>query len=331
MSQPPKPRGLGRGLSALLGDDEVAAALAPAPVAPPPAAPIPAPVVTPSAAAAVTAAAQAGRPAPSRAPLVLPIGQLKPGRMQPRTTFEDMETLVASVKEFGLLQPILVRPFANQTDAYEIIAGERRWRAAQKAQLHEVPVVVRTMGDQDALQIGLVENLQRADLTAIDEALGYRRLAEEFGQSQEEIARTVGRSRPHVANTLRLLDLPEPVRDMVRDGRLSAGQARALVGMPDPVGVARRAVDEKMSARELEKLGAEVKPRGKGGRPAAGKPAAARGTKSADTLALEKRIEEALGLKADLALRGVGEQSLLTLEIRDFDQLDTVVERLTRR
>ena len=325
MSLPPKPRGLGRGLSALLGDDDVAAAVAPA--APPPSVQPPV-VASPAAAVAVVAP----RPTPSRPPAVLPIGQLKAGRMQPRTTFEDMETLVSSVKEFGLLQPILVRPLPGAPETYEIIAGERRWRAAQKAQLHEVPVVVRTMDDRDALQIGLIENLQRADLTAIDEAQGYRRLAEEFGQSQEEIARTVGRSRPHVANTLRLLDLPEPVQDMVRDGRLSAGQARALIGMPDPVGVARRAVDEKMSARDLEKLGAEVKPRGKGGRPAApGKAPAGRGGKSADTLALEKRIEEALGLKADLALRGVGEQSLLTLEIRDFDQLDTVVERLTRR
>ena len=331
MSLPPKPRGLGRGLSALLGDDDVAAAVAPSPAVPaaPPAVPVPV-----AAAAAPAPASPATRPVGARAPLVLPIGQLKAGRMQPRTTFEDMETLVASVKEFGLLQPILVRPLPGQAETYEIIAGERRWRAAQKAQLHEVPVVVRSMDDRDALQIGLIENLQRADLTAIDEAQGYRRLAGEFGQSQEEIARTVGRSRPHVANTLRLLELPEPVQEMVRDGRLSAGQARALVGMPDPVGVARRAVDEKMTARELEKLGAEVKPRGKGGRPPArvlGPKPAGRGTKSADTLALEKRIEEALGLKADLALRGVGEQSLLTLEIRDFDQLDTVVEKLTRR
>ena len=324
MSLPPKPRGLGRGLSALLGDDEVAATVAPSPS--------PA-IAQPVVAAPPPPAPAAPKPAAARAPLVLPIGQLKAGRMQPRTTFEDMETLVASVKEFGLLQPILVRPLPGTTETYEIIAGERRWRAAQKAQLHEVPVVVRTMDDQDALQIGLIENLQRADLTAIDEAQGYRRLSEEFGQSQEEIAKTVGRSRPHVANTLRLLDLPEPVQDMVRDGRLSAGQARALVGMPDPVGVARRAVDEKLTARELEKLGSEVKPRGKGGRPsnkmASGN--SGRANKSADTLALEKRIEEALGLKADLTLRGAGEQSLLTLEIRDFDQLDTVVERLTRR
>jgi len=311
MSQPPKPRGLGRGLSALLGDDEVAATVAPTPAAPPTEAPAP-----------------AVRPAAVRAPLTLPIGQLKAGRMQPRTTFEDMDALVDSVKEFGLLQPILVRPVVGQTDSYEIVAGERRWRAAQKAQLHEVPVVVRTMGDQDALQLGLIENLQRADLTAVDEALGYRRLSDEFKQTQEDIARTVGKSRPHVANTVRLLELPGAVQEMIRRSELSAGQARALIGLPDPLAVAQRAIDEKLTARDLERLGGELKPKVKGGRP---KTAATSTAKSADTRALEKRIEEALGLKADLQLRGLGEQSLLTLEIRDFDQLDTVVERLTRR
>ena len=305
MSQPPKPRGLGRGLSALLGDDEIASTVTPLPV--------------------LDTAPPAARPPAARAPLALPIGQLRAGRMQPRTTFEDMDPLVDSVKEFGLLQPILVRPVTGLPDTYEIVAGERRWRAAQKAQLHEVPVVVRNMADQDALQLGLIENLQRADLTAIDEAQGYRRLADEFGQSQEDIARTVGRSRPHVANTLRLLDLPSPVQDMVRSGALSAGQARALIGLPDPLAVARRAVEENLSTRELERLGSALKPRTRGGRPKA--PPA----KSADTAALEKRIEEALGLKADLKLRGLGEQTLLTLEIRDFDQLDEVVERLTRR
>ena len=313
MSQPPKPRGLGRGLSALLGDDEVAATVAPAPAAAP----------------SAEAPAPAARPSPVRAPLTLPIGQLKAGRMQPRTTFEDMEALVDSVKEFGLLQPILVRPVAGQADAYEIVAGERRWRAAQKAQLHEVPVVVRTMGDQDALQLGLIENLQRADLTAVDEALGYRRLSDEFKQTQEDIAKTVGKSRPHVANTVRLLELPGAVQEMIRRGELSAGQARALIGVPDPLAVAQRAVDEKLSARDLERLGGELKSKPKDGRSKA--TAGTSTAKSADTKALEKRIEEALGLKADLKLRGLGEQSLLTLEIRDFDQLDTVVERLTRR
>jgi ParB family chromosome partitioning protein len=305
MSQPPRPRGLGRGLSALLGDDEVAATVAP--------------VVTEH------APPQPPRPPPNRAPLTLPIGQLRAGRMQPRTTFEDMEALVDSIKEFGLLQPILVRPVMGQADSYEIVAGERRWRAAQKAQLHEVPVVVRPMADQDALQLGLIENLQRADLTAIDEAHGYRRLKEDFAQTPDDIARTVGKSRPHVANTMRLLDLPSPVQEMVRTGQLAAGQARALIGVPDPVALAQRAIDDKLSTRELERMGGALKPKAKGGRPRAAS------AKSADTMALEKRIEEVLGLKADLKLRGLGEQSLLTLEIRDFDQLDTVVERLTRR
>ena len=170
-----------------------------------------------------------------------------------------------------------------------------------------------------------VENVQRADLTPIDEALGYRRLRSDFRHTQEHIGTTVGKSRLHVTNTLRLLELPGAVQEMVRRAELSAGQARALIGVPDPLVMAQRAVDEKLSARDLERLGGEVKPKTKGGRPKA------TAGKSADTMALEKRIEEALGLKAELKLRGLGEQSLLTLEIRDFDQLDTVVERLTRR
>ena len=318
MSQSPKPRGLGRGLSALLGDEEIAATVATPP-------PLP---EYPSAEIANTYA-------PNRPPLTLPIGQLKPGKMQPRTSFEGIETLVESVREFGLLQPILVRPLRDAADTYEIIAGERRWRAAQRAQLHEVPVVIRSIGDMDALQIGLVENLQRADLTAIDEAQGFKRLMEEFTQTQDDVAKTVGKSRPHIANTLRLLDLPSSVQEMIRLGQLSAGQGRALIGVPDPAAMAQRAVEEKLTVRQLEKLGGEQK-RG-AGRPGdkRGGKAAGNGTKdapkSADTRALEKRLEEALGLKADLKLRGLGEQSLLTLEIRDFDQLDAVVEKLTRR
>jgi ParB family transcriptional regulator, chromosome partitioning protein len=313
MSQSPKPppqkaRGLGRGLSALLGDEEIASTV----TAPPPA---------PDSSAREMASGSAS----SRPPLTLPIGHLRPGKMQPRTTFEDIEVLVESVKEFGLLQPILVRPVAGAADSYEIVAGERRWRAAQKAQLHDVPVVIRTMGDQDALQLGLIENLQRADLTPIDEALAYRRLQQDFDQSHDDIARTVGKSRPHVANTVRLLELPDPVQAMVRGGALSAGQARALIGVPDPLAMAQRALGEKLTVRELERLGGDLKRKTRNGAPKTEAP------KSADTRALEKRIEEALGLKANLKLRGLGEQSLLTLEIRDFDQLDSVVDRLTRR
>jgi ParB family chromosome partitioning protein len=305
MSQPLRPRGLGRGLSALLGDEEIAATVAPPP--------------NQSSKEAATT------PSSSLAPLTLPIGHLKPGKMQPRTVFEGLEALIDSVKEFGLLQPILVRPVASQPDTYEIVAGERRWRAAQKAQLHDVPVVIRSIGDQDALQLGLIENLQRADLTAIDEAQAYRRLTEDFTQTQDEIAKTVGKSRPHVANTLRLLELPSAVQEMVQLGQLSAGQARALVGVPDPLATAQRALEEKLTVRELERMSGTLKRKAKVGKPKAEAP------KSADTRALEKRIEEALGLKASLKLRGLGEQSLLTLEIRDFDQLDAVVDKLTRR
>jgi ParB family transcriptional regulator, chromosome partitioning protein len=303
MSLPPKPRGLGRGLSALLGDQDVAAA-----VTPPSAAP--------------------GTPPrlPSRAPITLPTAQLRAGKYQPRTSFENIDLLVDSVRQFGLLQPILVRPVAGEPDAYEIVAGERRWRAAQKAQLHEVAVVIRSLDDLDALQLALVENLQRADLSAIDEAQGYRRLMSDFNQSQEDVARTMGKSRPHIANTLRLLDLPEAVRDMVRHDALSAGHGRALLGFPDPEAMAGRAVAEKLSVRDLEHLAAGERLKKASG----GKRSAAAETKSADTRALEKRIEEALGLKASLSQRG-GEKTALTLEIDNYDQLDNVVERLTRR
>jgi ParB family chromosome partitioning protein len=315
MSQPPKPRGLGRGLSALLGDEDVAAAVAPAS----------------QSAAASSAPEVAPRTAsPSRAPFTLPTAQLRAGKFQPRTVFEDKDGLVDSVRQFGLLQPILVRPVMGDPGTYEIIAGERRWRAAQKAQLHEVPVVVRTLDDLDALQLALIENLQRTDLSPIDEAVGYRRLMDQFNQTQEEVAATMGRSRPHIANTLRLLDLPEEVRDLVKRGDLSAGQGRTLLGFPDPMLMAQRAVEEKLSVRELERLAAGA--RSSAGKAKAGKPAkTGEGTKTADTKALERRIEEVLGLKASLALRGLGEQSVLTLEIRDYDQLDLVVERLTRR
>jgi ParB family chromosome partitioning protein len=314
MSQSPKHRGLGRGLSALLGDDEVAATVAPAPA---PAAP------------AVAAAAPA-RPAASRAPLTLPIGQLRAGEFQPRTVFEGLDVLIDSVKQFGLLQPILVRPIQGEPDAYEIIAGERRWRAAQKAQLHDVPVVVRNLDNLEALQLGLVENLQRADLSAIDEAAGLRRLISDFNQTQEEVAKTVGKSRPHVANTLRLLDLPADVQELIREDQLSAGHGRALLGFPDPSKMAGQAIKEKLSVRDLERLAAGEKAKTRPALKTKAKKPEPSGEKTGDTRVLEKRIEEALGLKASLTIEG-GEKTMLTLEINDYDQLDNVVEKLTRR
>jgi ParB family chromosome partitioning protein len=306
MSLPPKPRGLGRGLSALLGDQDVAAAMAP-PEANTPAAPRPA----------------------GRAPTTLPTAQLRPGKYQPRTAFDNIDELVDSVRQYGLLQPILVRAVPEIAGVYEIVAGERRWRAAQKAQIHEVPVVIRTLDDLDALQLALVENLQRSDLSAIDEAQGYRRLMSDFKRSQDDVARTMGKSRPHVANTLRLLDLPEAVRFMIRDGELSAGHGRTLLGFPDPVAMASKAVAEKLSVRDLEKLVAGERPKKAPGGGGETKPAAAK-TKRADTVALEKRIEEALGIRALLSEVG-GERTTLTLEMADYDQLDAVVARLTRR
>ena len=316
MSQPPKPRGLGRGLSALLGDEEIAATVAAPPPAPPP--PLP-----------DYANREAERHFPNRPPPTLPIGQLKPGKMQPRTSFEGIETLVESIKEFGLLQPILVRPLRDGADTYEIIAGERRWRAAQRAQLHDVPVVIRSIGDMDALQLGLIENLQRADLTPIDEALGYRRLMDDFTQTQDDLAKTMGKSRPHIANTLRLLDLPQSVQELIRGGELSAGQGRAMLGLADPAAMAARAVEQKLSVRDVERLtrGEKGQRGSKGGKPRPG----TTGAKTADTRALEKQLEEALGLKVDLQPTGVGEQTRLTLEIHDYDQLDTVMAKLTRR
>lgn len=304
MSLPPKSRGLGRGLSALLGDQDVAAAV-------------------------TLPVAESGTPPrpPSRSPMTLPTAQLRAGKYQPRTTFENIEVLVDSVRQFGLLQPILVRPIVGTPDVYEIIAGERRWRAAQKAQLHEVPVVIRSLDDLDTLQLALVENLQRADLTAIDEAQGYRRLIDDFKQTQEDVARTMGKSRPHVANTLRLLELPETVREMIRRDEISAGHGRALLSFPDPEAMAKRVVAEKLNVRDLEHLASgERLKKSSGGK----KGAPAGETKSADTRALEKRLEEALGLKIALTARG-GEKTLLTLEIDNYDQLDTVVDRLTRR
>jgi len=298
MSLPSKPRGLGRGLSALLGDEDVSAAVA-APIG-------------------------ASRPPAQRPPLTVSTAHLRAGRYQPRTRFENIDLLVDSVRQFGLLQPILVRPVAGEPEAYEIIAGERRWRAAQKAQLHDVPVVIRSLDDLDALQLALVENLQRADLSPVDEAQGYRRLINDFNQTQEEIAHTMGKSRPHIANTLRLLDLPEAVREMIRRDALSAGHGRALLAFPDPQAMAERVVAEKLSVRDLERLAA-----GERLKKATGTKRAV-AAKSADTRALEKRIEEALGLKVSLSQRG-GEKTVLSLEIDSYDQLDTVVERLTRR
>ncbi|HLF23539.1 MAG TPA: ParB/RepB/Spo0J family partition protein, partial [Burkholderiales bacterium] len=207
---PKKRAQLGRGLMALLGDE------------------------TPE------------QPAPDRSisSRMVPTEFLRAGRFQPRMRFDDeaFKSLTDSVREKGILQPILVRRDPDAPQMYEIIAGERRWRAAQQAQLHEVPVVVRDMGDRDALELALVENIQRQDLTAIEEAEGYRRLTEEFGHTQDGLAQAIGKSRSHIANMLRLLNLPQSVKDMVQSAVLSAGHARALINAPNPSQLAEQVV-----------------------------------------------------------------------------------------
>jgi ParB family chromosome partitioning protein len=259
----------------------------------------------------------------SRALKAVPIEKLSPGRLQPRHRFsdEELEALAASIRANGILQPILVRPLSDDR-GYEIVAGERRWRAAQRARLHEVPVIVRELDDRAALELALVENIQRQDLNAIEEAQGYHRLIDEFGYGADELARQLGRSRSHVANALRLLTLPAPVRAMVEEGALTAGHARALIGAPQCEALARKVAAEGLSVRETERLaGAAKAPNGKGGR----RPPAA---KSTDTLALERRLGLVLGLAVKIEEQG--EAGRLILAYKSLEQLDDLVGRLER-
>ena len=249
----------------------------------------------------------------------LPISSLVPSPLQPRRVFGEAELadLVRSVRDKGVLQPLIVRPAANEPDFFEIVAGERRWRAAQQAGIHEVPVVIRSLGDEEALAVALVENLQRDDLSPIEEAEAYEKLAREFGKTQAEVAVIVGKSRPHVANTLRLLELPAEVRAMVAEGTLTAGHARAILGTADPVAVAREIVVGNLSVRATEERVAGGKRRsGRGG-----------GARDADTVALEKRLSDRLGLRVSIAARGAGGK--LTLSYKSLEQFDDLITRLS--
>jgi ParB family chromosome partitioning protein len=297
-----KRRNLGRGLSALLGDIGTPAV-------------VDAPVPAESTAMERTLGLKS-----------LPVETLRPGRYQPRRRFdeESIEDLVESVREKGVLQPILVRPHPDQTGAFEIIAGERRWRAAQRAQLHEIPAIVRSLTDREALEIALVENLQRQDLSPLEEADGYRRLIDEFSHTQEELAKAVGKSRSHVANMMRLLALPDPVKTMVEQGQLTAGHARALLTARDPVALAREVVDKALNVRQTEKLA--------GGDGAKGKPGAARApsvVRDADTVALERDLTESLGMK--VTIRAVGGKGDMTITFASLEQLDDLLSRLGDR
>jgi ParB family transcriptional regulator, chromosome partitioning protein len=253
----------------------------------------------------------------------VPIEYLKPNPRNPRRNFSDAELddLAASIRQRGIIQPVVVRPVRGAKDAYEIIAGERRWRAAQRAGLHDIPIVPFEATDGEALELAIIENVQRTDLNPLEEAAGYQALASEYGHSHDDIAKIVGKSRSHVTNMLRLLKLPEPVKAYISAGKLSAGAARMLVGAPDPEEMAREIVDRDLNVRQVEAL---AKERARG----SGKPASKRAAKSADTIALERRVSDALGLTVTVDHRGDG--GVLHVRYRSLDQLDDVVRRLEK-
>ena len=260
---------------------------------------------------------QAAEPPPQRR---VPIELVQPSPFQPRRRFADaeLEALAQSIREKGILQPLLVRPLTGEETAFELVAGERRWRAAQRVGMHEVPVIIRPLSDSEALEIALVENLQREDLSALEEAEAYSRLIEEFGRTQASLAEAVGKSRSHVANTLRLLSLPAPVRRRLEDGVLSAGHARALLAAADPEALAQEVVRRGLNVRATERLvqrRAEIPP-------------ARRPARDADTLALERELGTHLGLRVTLEQRRRG--GALTLHYASLDQLDRVLGLLRR-
>lgn len=289
MARNVKSRGLGRGLSALMSD----------------------------------VATEAGPQAtPKRPDLVVPIEQVRPNPDQPRRTFAEdaLNELAASVAEKGIIQPLIVRAVDG---GYEIVAGERRWRAAQMAKLHEVPVLVREYDDTEVLEIAIIENIQRADLNPIDEAAGYRQLMERFGHTQDKLAQALGKSRSHIANLMRLLNLPDEVQSYLISGQLSAGHARALIGHDDALRLAREVIQRKLSVRETEALVKKGPPTQKQntGRSAR--------TKDADTLQIEKELTAQLRMKVSIDHQAGTEGGKLTISYRSLEQLDDLLRALS--
>jgi ParB family chromosome partitioning protein len=281
-----RPRALGRGLSALIGD-EGANVRADAPQA--------------------------------KGARTVPVAFLKPNPLQPRKRFaeEDLRDLAGSIKEKGVLQPILVRPIkGGDANSFEIVAGERRWRAAQMAKLHDVPIVVREFSDAEALEIAIIENVQRAELNAVEEATGYQELMDRFGYTQEKISEVVGKSRPHIANALRLLRLPEPVKLLLREGKLSAGHARTLIGMPDAEARAKAIVEGGLNVRQAEQRSGKTSTK-------------APPEKNADTKSLEASISNLLGLKVEISDKE-GKGGSVKISYRTLEQLDEITRRLSK-
>lgn len=290
MEKKPERKGLGRGLSALMSDVN----LGPATEA-----------------------------APRRPDMRLPIDKLRPNPLQPRKDFEPeaLDSLAASIRQKGVIQPLIVRPVG---DLYEIVAGERRWRAAQLARQHDVPVVVRDLDDTEVLEIAIIENIQREDLNAIEEAMGLRQLMDRFGHTQEKIAEALSKSRSHIANLLRLLTLPEPVQAMVRDGNLTAGHARALVGAENAEILARSIAERGLSVREVEAL---VRKGEKLSKPA--KKGTYKAEKDPDTRALEGDLSAHLGMSVQIDMTGAEGAGHLTVRFSSLDDLDRLCQALS--
>lgn len=302
MSDAKKARGLGRGLAALLGDG--------------------APAAAPQTASSPSASPQAAtNPAGTRE---VPIELIHPNLNQPRQHYDEeaLTTLAQSIEAQGILQPLLVRPHPQKPGEFELVAGERRWRAAQRARLQSVPVLVRQLDERAVLELALVENLQREDLTPLEEAEAYQRLMSDFGHNHETIAKAISKSRSHVANTIRLLGLPQPVRQLLAEGKLSAGHGRALLAARDPVALAKETLAGGFSVREVERRAQEASKRP---RPVK-KPIA----KDADSRALERDLSQRLGLKVELQHRAGDEKGQLVLHYSTLEQLDDLVARLNR-
>ena len=293
MDKTPERRGLGRGLSALMAD--------------------------------VKFDTSGGMAGSRRADVLVPVEKLVPNPQQPRRDFPEaaLQDLAASLRQKGVIQPLIVRPIVG-TDTFEIVAGERRWRAAQIAQLHELPVIVREFDDTEVLEVAIIENIQRADLNAMEEALGFRQLMDRFGHTQEKLAEALSKSRSHVANLLRLLTLPEDVQTLVREGKLSAGHARALITSPNPSALARRVISEGLSVRETERLAKAVsgKPQRKSTSPGGQE-------KDADTKALEADLSANLRMSVRIAHEAGGETGILSIRYNTLDDLDLLCRVLS--
>jgi ParB family chromosome partitioning protein len=291
-----KQRGLGRGLSALMADVNE------------------------------SHAPQGSEPKqPDR---LIPIEKIVPNPDQPRRTFDKdaLNDLAASISEKGIIQPLIVRPAPKGEGMFEIVAGERRWRAAQMAKLHEVPALIRDFDDTEVLEVAIIENVQRADLNPVEEAAGYSQLMEKFGHTQEKLATALGKSRSHIANSVRLLGLPDTVLSFLRDGRLSAGHARALITAEDPASLAAQIVKQGLSVRETEKL---TKAGAEKAKPKTGAPAVSTKSKDADTVALEGDLSANLGMKVSVDHVPGKENGKITISYDTLDQLDDLCRLLS--